>query len=128
MGDFLGGSILILEDELLIAMDHEFNAQRAGFESVTILSSCSTARDWLSSNFPSVVLLDVQLQDGACSEVASLLTEKNIPFIVCSGSTRNDADPAFHPGIWLPKPCVPEDLISALSYARELAARQAEEV
>jgi DNA-binding NtrC family response regulator len=121
-------SILILEDELLIAIDHEFNAERAGFKSVTVLSSCATAHDWLCSNTPSVALLDVRLRDGACSEIASLLTEKGIPFVVCSGSARGDTDSAFHPGIWLPKPCTPEDLVSALSQAREKAARQAQEV
>jgi DNA-binding response OmpR family regulator len=123
-----GRSLLILEDEVLIAMDHQFNAERAGFKSVTILSSYATARDWLSSNSPSVVLLDVQLQDGACSEVAVLLSERGIPFVVCSGSRRDDTDPAFRSGIWLPKPCSPEDLLIALTQARESASRQAQEV
>jgi DNA-binding response OmpR family regulator len=90
-----GKSLLILEDEVLIAMDHQFNAERAGFKSVTIISSCATAHVWLSSNSPSVALLDVQLQDGSCSEVAVLLRERGIPFVVCSGSTRDDADPDF---------------------------------
>jgi DNA-binding response OmpR family regulator len=123
-----GRSLLILEDEVLIAMDHQFNAERAGFKSVIMLTSCATAHDWLSSNSPSVALLDVQLQDGSCSEVAVLLTARGIPFVVCSGSTRDDADPEFRSGIWLPKPCTPEDLLFALTQAREKASRQAPEV
>jgi DNA-binding response OmpR family regulator len=115
MDALLGRSILILEDEPLIAMDHDFHAEGAGFKNVTMLSSCAAAHDWLRSNSPSVALLDVRLRDGPCSEIASLLTERGIPFVVCSGSTRDDADHAFRPGIWLEKPCTPEGLIFALT-------------
>ena len=122
MDRLLGSSILILEDEPLIAMDHDVHAERAGFKVVTILSSCADAHDWLRSNTPSVALLDVRLRDGVCSEVALLLTERGIPFVVCTGSTREDTDPAFQPGIWLPKPCTPEELISTLATARTRAS------
>jgi DNA-binding response OmpR family regulator len=127
MDGLLKKSILILEDEPLIAMDHDVHAGRAGFQNVTMLSSCVAAIDWLRSNTPSVALLDVRLRDGACSEVASLLTQRGIPFVVCSGSTRDDVDPAFRRGIWLPKPCRPEELISALTRAGEKATMQNQE-
>jgi DNA-binding response OmpR family regulator len=123
-----GKSLLILEDEVLIAMDHQFNAERAGFKSVTILSSCATAHVWLSSNSPSVALLDVQLQDGSCSEVATFEEQRAFRSSFARVQARDDADPAFRSGIWLPKPCTPEDLLIALTQAREKASRQAQEV
>lgn len=118
-------SILILEDQPLIALDHEQHVGRAGFTQVRIFSSCFAAHKWLQSNTPSAALLDVQLRDGPCSDVATLLRNKGVPFVVCSGSSKEDADPAFRPGIWVSKPCIPEELISALTQAKAKVARQA---
>jgi DNA-binding response OmpR family regulator len=117
-------SILILEDEPLIALDHDLHVGRAGFTLITIFSSCAPAHDWLRSNSPTVALLDVRLRDGPCSEVAKLLRKNGIPFVVCSGSSKEDADPEFHHGIWVSKPCLPDDLIAALTQAKAKVASQ----
>jgi DNA-binding response OmpR family regulator len=89
------------------------------------MSTCAAAEHWLQSNTPSVALLDVQLKDGPCSGVATLLRNKGVPFVVCSGSGKGDADLNFHDGIWLPKPCIPEDLITALTQAKAKVAEYA---
>jgi DNA-binding response OmpR family regulator len=122
MDGLLGKSILILEDEPLIAMDHDVHAEAAGFRVVTILSSCADAHDWLRSNTPTVALLDVRLRDGPCSDVATLLRNKGVPFVVCSGSSKEDADPVFRHGLWVSKPCIPDELIAALTQAKEKVA------
>jgi DNA-binding response OmpR family regulator len=122
MNIIVNKSVLILEDEPLIAMDHEHYAEQAGFTQITVMSTCAAAEDWLQSHTPSVALLDVQLRDGPCSGVAALLRNKGVPFVVCSGSGEGDADPNFHDGIWLPKPCIPEDLIIALTQAKAKVA------
>lgn len=122
MNTSVNRSILILEDEPLIAMDHEHYAERAGFTDITVISSRAAAEEWLQSQTPSVALLDVQLKDGSGSRVATLLSNKGVPFVVCSGSGKEDADPNFHDGIWLPKPCKPEDLITALTQAKAKVA------
>jgi DNA-binding response OmpR family regulator len=118
-------SILILEDEPLIALDHDLHVGRAGFTQVTIFSSCAAAHEWLRSNTPTVALLDVRLRDGPCSEVATVLRNKGVPFVVCSGSSKEDSDPVFRHGIWVSKPCMPEDLIAALTQAKAKVASQA---
>jgi DNA-binding response OmpR family regulator len=122
MDGLLGKSILILEDEPLIAMDHDVHAEAAGFRVVTILSSCADAHDWLRSNTPTVALLDVRLRDGPCSDVATLLRNEGVPFVVCSGSSKENADPAFRHGLWISKPCIPDELIAALTQAKEKVA------
>jgi hypothetical protein len=66
MDGLLKKSILILEDEPLIAMDHDVHAGRAGFQNVTMLSSCVAAIDWLRSNTPSRI-------DGVTSRSPMLL-------------------------------------------------------
>jgi DNA-binding response OmpR family regulator len=118
-------SILILEDEPLIALDHDEIVERAGFRQVTIFSNCAAAREWLQLNTPTLALLDVRLRDGPCSDVAALLRNKGIPFVVCSGSSQEEVDPAFRHGIWVSKPCIPEDLIAALTQAKAKVASQA---
>ncbi len=118
-------SILILEDEPLIALDHDEIVERAGFMQITIFSSCASAHEWLRSNTPNVALLDVRLKDGPCSDVAMLLRNKGIPFVVCSGSSKEDADPAFLHGLWVSKPCIPDELIAALTQAKAKVASQA---
>lgn len=107
-------SILILEDEPLIALDHDLHVQSAGFTQTTIISSCAAALDWLQSSTPSIALLDIRLRDGTCCDIVNILNERGIPFVVCSGSARENVDPAFRTGIWISKPCISEDLISAL--------------
>lgn len=125
MDQSAAGPILILEDELLIALDHEHQVQEAGFSDCTFMHTCSSALEWLQVNTPLVALLDIRLRDGPCSKIATLLNERGIPFIVCSGSVRDDVDPAFLHGIWIKKPCIPEDLISALKQARAKVAKPA---
>jgi len=118
-------SILILEDEPLIALEHDEIVERAGFTQVTIFSECAAAHAWLKLNTPTAALLDVRLRDGPCSDVATQLKNNGVPFVVCSGSSKDDVDPAFRHGIWVSKPCIPEDLIAALTQAKAEVASQA---
>jgi DNA-binding response OmpR family regulator len=123
MSTSVSKSILILEDEPLIAMDHEHYAERAGFTQITVISSHAAAEEWLQSQTLAVALLDIQLKDGPSSSVATLLRNKGVPFVICSGSGKEDADRNFHDGIWLPKPCIPEELIIALTQAKAKVAK-----
>lgn len=118
-------SVLILEDEPLIALDHDLHVGRAGFTQITIFSSCAAAHEWLRSHVPTVALLDVRLRDGPCPDIATLLKNKSVPFVVCSGSSMEDADLAFRHGIWVTKPCLPDDLIAALTQAKAKVASKA---
>jgi DNA-binding response OmpR family regulator len=72
-------SVLILEDEPLIALEHDEIVERAGFTQVTIFSTWTAANEWLQFNTPTVALLDVRLRDGPCAAVATLLRNKGIP-------------------------------------------------
>jgi DNA-binding response OmpR family regulator len=123
----IGTSILILEDEPLIALDHGVHAEQAGFTNVTVHTSCEAASEWLRSYTPAVALLDIRLRDGPCTDIASTLTSRGVPFVVCSGSAIENVDPVFLGGIWLNKPCAPDDLIDALAEAKAKLARQARE-
>jgi DNA-binding response OmpR family regulator len=109
-------SVVLLEDQALIALDVEDMLRNAGFNVVTALSSCAAAMAWLEVNTPDVVIMDVELRDGECMKVAETLYARNIPFVIHSGSlpqpTRHD--PIFLKGEWVTKPSSQTQLIDAI--------------
>ena len=116
-------SILVVENEPLIAMDVEAMLLDAGARAVHHAQSCHEALDWLSGNGPDVVILDLHLRDGPGTLVAEALNRRAIPFIVYSGDTHSTAgtvDLTRHVP-WLNKPCSQQDLISAILSALRLA-------
>lgn len=79
-------SVWILENKPLIVMDLEDQLHMAGFNAVKILSSCADALGWLQNHSPNLGILDIELRDGACKAVAERLIDRDIPFVVHSGS------------------------------------------
>ena len=117
--------VLILEDQALIVMDLEDTLRAHGFEVAAILSSCALALKWLKTGIADVAVLDIELTDGICIEVAKTLTERKIPFVVHSGSLPSSPhiDPVFQQGGWVGKPYLESDLIAAIGVAAALRAR-----
>ncbi len=88
-------TVLIVEDEALIAMDIEMQLQDAGLETI-VTSTIDEAQRVLASRKVDLAVLDYSLRDGAkTTPVAAALRELRIPFIVCSGSQFNDMAAAF---------------------------------
>ena len=108
--------ILLLEDELLIAMDLEHTLREAGFSNIHISSSCKDANNWLEGNTPSIGILDLHLNDGDCASIARTLRDRFVPFVICSGSTKGqgDFDGILLKGEWLEKPTPPLALVTAI--------------
>ncbi|CAN7728372.1 response regulator [Rhizobium sp. LjRoot98] len=121
--------VLIVEDEPLFALDVELTLEEAGF-SCEIHTSNAEALRWLEHNIPAAAILDIGLKDGPSEQVARLLANQNIPFIVCSGSAPEYAASVFAHATWLPKPFEPSrllatlaDVMSHLEFQDELAQR-----
>ena len=90
-------SILIIEDEVIIAQDIAGKVKRLGYDVAGIKSSSEKAIDFLSFHTPDLVLCDIRIKgakDGI--EVASIIREKKkIPFIyLTSMSDRATLDRA----------------------------------
>jgi DNA-binding response OmpR family regulator len=102
---------LLLEDELLIAVDVEMALNQAGFSVVTF-SKCSGAEKWLRRHSPRVAVIDVSLLDGSCETAASTLLERNIPVLVHTARRQQAGDvaPVFSAGMWLEKPADVEQI------------------
>jgi DNA-binding NtrC family response regulator len=107
-------TILIIEDEIFIALDLEECLKELGYQDIVIASSCQQASTWLASHTPAAAILDISLKDGSCAPLAHILADREVPFIVSSGLPVDAAEPVFSKGYWIPKPFQPDGLREAL--------------
>jgi len=91
-------SILIVEDEPLIAMMLEDFLDSLGHRVVATCDSLDDALGWAESGGFDIAIIDVKLKDGkSVWPVADLLAQKGTPFIVATGG-HVDPPPAQHAG------------------------------
>lgn len=115
-------TVLLVENEPLIALDLEGMLLSAGAASVHHVMSTQDALDWLRNNRPDLSILDVFVQDGASTPVAEHLRAQGVPFVVHSGHTRQGSEygASFADAVWLSKPCTEHDLSAAIQQALRL--------
>lgn len=109
-------TILILEDEPLIALNLQTMLEAEGFRNIEVIGNCADAEIWVMNRTPSVALIGVRMKDGssALAGVATTLNGRNVPLIVCSGTAKADADAVFSSATWIQNPCTPTELTSAV--------------
>ncbi|NTH49285.1 response regulator [Agrobacterium rhizogenes] len=112
-----GTSVLLLEDQPLIALDIEDVLQDAGYADVTTISSCEEAEKWLEAHSPDLVILDIKLRDGDCTNIVDTMKKRRISFLVHSGSERPSGPEAavFQGARWVMKPSTPEILVRCIT-------------
>jgi DNA-binding NtrC family response regulator len=79
-----GCSILICEDEPLIALDIANTLSNAGARVVTA-RSLADALVAVANEVPSAVILDHARSDGDSSQLRECLKQRNIPYVLYSG-------------------------------------------
>lgn len=125
--------ILIVEDEMLIALVAEEDLTDAGHAVVGIAASYERALALAEAERPDLALMDVRLVSGRDGiEAATELRRRfGIPSILASGSKDADnlarAD-AADPLEWLVKPYTTEQLLQAVARAEDRAAGRAAQV
>lgn len=87
-----GLKILVLEDNLVIAMDVELLLQDRG-AIVETVATANAALAKLADFSPDVAVLDINLDQGTSLPVAEVLIARNIPFIFATGYS----DPSMLP-------------------------------
>lgn len=80
-----GTSILLVEDQMLIAMDAEIMLADHGLTDVVTVSSVREALRILATFRPSAAILDVNLGSGTSLPIAEELKRQGIPFIFATG-------------------------------------------
>ena len=116
-----GLSVLIVEDEFLIAAEAQQIVEHAGAATVNLANSVAAARTALANDpGPDVVILDLNLglgEDG--SVLVEELARRRVPFVIASGfQVKLDPVEPHHAamarGTLLTKPYGEADLIEAV--------------
>ena len=121
-------SILVVEDEALIAMDLQALLEDAGYRVLGPANSSAAALALIDGDEPDVALLDVNLGRSDAFGVASVLTERKTQVIFLTGHTAHKLPPAHRHLPLVSKPYLPQVLLQAVERAiaqREAAASQA---
>ena len=119
MGTSLSGhTILVVEDEPLIALDIVSGFERAG-AAVSVARSLADARNLVEHDGISAAIVDFGLVDGDARELCARLDQKHIPFVLHSGYSHTGM--ASPPAAVVPKPANPDQLVDAVG---QLLGRQ----
>lgn len=106
-----GRSVLVVEDEPLIALDIVESLSAAGASVFTAHNLCDGLRLATQPDL-SAAVVDFGLSDGNGSALCDLLHERGIPFVLHSGyGHTHDAYPS---ATILPKPAAPGQLVDAI--------------
>ena len=106
LGPALTSTILILQNERLYADYVEQMFIELGFTVGGAFCTAGDAKRWLVDHEPDVAVIDAEVQDGDCIELARRLKARGVPFVVYSTVTPvgKSAHPLLSTGTFLKKP------------------------
>lgn len=115
-------SILIVEDELVVANDIRLTLERAGYTVFGVARSFHSAMDMIALNPPGLVLLDIFLKGELTGiDLAAQLNKKDIPFVYLSANCNAgvlEMAKITQPSGFIVKPFREKDLLVTLDIAR----------
>jgi CheY-like chemotaxis protein len=110
-----GASVLIVEDQWLIAYDTAARLQDAGYQVVGPVPSVAAALRLVESHKIDAALLDIQLNGETSLPVAAALQARGIPFAFLSGFGPADVPEAFRDCTFVPKPATDAAILAAVA-------------
>jgi formate hydrogenlyase transcriptional activator len=123
-------SILIVEDEFLIANNLQRILTKAGYQVTGLAKSVAEARLLLTQALPDILLLDIFLKGEETGiDLAHWLNEQHIPFVFLSANLSDsvlEAAKVTHPFGFLNKPFRTKDVLTTLEIARYRHAHSTE--
>lgn len=124
MSSFDGLSVLLLEDEYLIAMDTEQALTSFGVAKVNVVNTLEDAAKAGADEPIDVAILDININGRSSFEIAERLREKGTPVIFASGyGSRKRHGAVVEDAIYLNKPYTKEALRESLLAALQKARR-----
>lgn len=111
-----GRRFLIVEDEMLLAMDLEMLLKDQGCLVLKPVNSVQRALDAIDAECPDAATLDMNLNGSSSAPVATALQARNIPFVAVTGYTGTfDDDRAFQDVPVVKKPYDTRELLQTLA-------------
>jgi DNA-binding NarL/FixJ family response regulator len=116
---FAGDTVLVVEDEALVAMDLEATALLEGAREVFIAATLAQAQAIVAEHRIDFAIFDISLPDGNSLSLAREMYEAGLPLIFHSAH----ADPeglrrAFPTAAVCSKPCPSSDLVGAIRWVK----------
>lgn len=124
-GAALGGSVLLVEDNMIIALDAEEMLLAMGAGPVRQAASVSDALRFLDQERPDFAVLDVNLGSETSLPVAERLAREGVPFVFATGyGEALDLPPALRGRPLVKKPFTSGTLRNALTRLGTAAGRE----
>ena len=114
-GPLQGLRILVVEDDVLIALDCQQSLQDAGATIVEIAKTKSEVSALLTRTSFDIAVIDIFLAAESGIPIAELMVEAGIAFIFCSAATTEfDLPNALKGKVLISKPYSTSDLVEAI--------------
>lgn len=116
-------TVLVVDDEMLIALDIQAQLEERGHEVITAASVSEALAAIAARDDIALAILDWHVGSGDAAPLARELSIREIPFVICSGSMVEEVAERFADVPYVPKPFSPDQLVDAV--ARAAARRSA---
>jgi DNA-binding response OmpR family regulator len=110
-----GARVLIVEDEMLIAMDLEDMLTELGAVVVDTAMRLDAALELATAAEIDLAVLDVNIHGGRSYPVAETLLRRGVPFIFATGYGHAEGVDQYSEVVTLAKPYRPDELAAALT-------------
>jgi DNA-binding NarL/FixJ family response regulator len=119
-------TVLVAEDEFLIAMDVMDELDMAGFQTIGPFAEISGALDCCRRKLPDCAVLDVRLRDGESYPLADWLAAQQVPVVFHSAHASARELAARYPHARIcPKPASTSSLAEAVAQLCDARVTQA---
>ncbi|MDZ4789972.1 MAG: GAF domain-containing protein [Hyphomicrobiales bacterium] len=118
VGSIEGLSILLVEDQMLIALDTQAMLEDAGAGHVEAVPNAADALRLIAVTPPDAAVLDVNLGAGTSFPIADELAARGVPFVFATGySDQINFPPRYRDMVVVQKPFMADSLVAALTAA-----------
>lgn len=114
-GSLSGLRVLLVEDEVLVAMYVEDLLEDAGCEIIGPVPRLDLALSTVAETVVDVAILDVNLRGEQVWPVADALAARGVPHVFLTGYTADTVPPAHAATVRLTKPIKASDLFDTLT-------------
>jgi two-component SAPR family response regulator len=115
--------VMIVEDEMLLAMELESEVEMAGHEVTGLAMSSIQARKEIEATRPDFAFVDIHLQDGPTGiDVGRELAKVGIPYVFVSGNIKKIPDNFAGALGAIEKPYTMNGMKNALNYISSIVS------